>query len=236
LKRLASICARGGSKGVINKNLRVISGKPLLAYSILQARASGLFDLVVVSSDEPAILAVAMQYGADQAFRRPDELASDHSAKLPAIIHCAKAAEGFYKTEYDIFVDLDCTSPLRNIEDIKASVALLENSDASNVITGSRARRSPYFNLVERDPSGMVRPSKKLATEIIRRQDAPECFDMNASIYAWKRADFFYSTSVFQEKTRLYEMPESRSWDIDSEMDLEFVAFLITRRSDLLEL
>ena len=224
------MCARGGSKGVTHKNLRPLAGRPLIAHSVEQARASGLFEAIAVSSDSPEILAVAASAGADLLVRRPAELATDTAAKLPAIRHCLESVEQRSGQRFDVLVDLDATSPLRLPADIVGAVALLETGGAGNVITGAPARRSPYFNLVERRQDGTVGLSKPPSGPIVRRQDAPACFDMNASIYVWWRDDFLAHPAIFQDRTRLYEMPEERSIDIDSELDLAIVAFLLQRR------
>jgi CMP-N,N'-diacetyllegionaminic acid synthase len=233
LKRLCTICARGGSKGVVNKNLRIVKGRPILAFTIEQAKKSGLFSLVAVSSDSDEILNAARNAGADLVIKRPDHLATDTAAKLPVIQHAVAEAEKHAQVHYDVFVDLDCTSPLRSIEDIRGAVQLLESSDAENVITGASARRSPYFNLVEADQNGYVSISKKPIQPIIRRQDAPKCYDMNASIYAWKRAALLNASGIFLPKTKLFEMPEERSLDIDSELDFQMVSMLLNQREDL---
>ena len=228
MKRLCTLCARGGSKGVKNKNVRVLGGKPLIAHSILQARDSGLFDAIAVSSDDADILEAAREWGADHLVERPAELATDSAAKMPAIRHCVKTVMDLTGTDFDTFVDLDATAPLRIAKDIEGAVALLENSDADNVITGTPARRSPYFNLVECDSRGRVHLSKPSEQAVVRRQDCPPCYDLNASIYVWHRAALFadYET-VIGANTLLFEMPEERSVDIDSELDFQFVAFLL---------
>lgn len=227
MKRLCTICARGGSKGVKGKNIRPLAGKPLIAHSIEQARASGLFDAIAVSSDSQEILAIADRYGADHLVRRPDALATDTAAKLPVIRHCVAHVEQLLGRRFDTLVDLDATSPLRSQQDIAGAVALLETSDAGNVLTAMPARRSPYFNLVEIDADGAVTLAKPLPTAVARRQDAPKCYDMNASIYVWRRAVLFDAPSLFNADTRLFVMPEERSIDIDSELDFQFVAFLM---------
>lgn len=230
MKRLCTICARGGSKGVPGKNVRLLGGKPLVAHSILQARSSGLFEAIAVSSDSKEILDISEKWGADFSILRPLGLACDSTPKLPAIQHCANEAEKVSDINFDVIADLDATSPLRLKEDIAGAVRLLENKNVSNVITGCPARRSPYFNLVERDENGYARLSKPPEQEIARRQDAPECFDMNASIYVWKRKSLMERQSIFNEDTLLYIMPEERSIDIDSEWEFEFVEFLFNKR------
>nr|WP_297351303.1 acylneuraminate cytidylyltransferase family protein [uncultured Caldimonas sp.] len=229
MNRICTICARGGSKGVKGKNLRPLGGLPLLAHSIRQARLSGAFDTIAVSSDSAEILQAALDHGADLIIERPPELATDTAAKLPAIRHCVAEAEKQVGHEFDFCVDLDATSPLRSVDDIREVVSLLEMEDSSNVITAAPARRSPYFNLVELDEQGRVTLSKPVSPPFVRRQDAPRCFDMNASIYGWRRATLFASTSLFLPQTKLHVMPEERSLDIDSELDFEIVEFLMAR-------
>lgn len=227
---LCTICARGGSKGVPGKNLRPLLGKPLIAHTLEQAKKSGLFAAIAVSSDSPEILEAARCHGADILVQRPDEMATDSAPKVPAIRHCLETAERELGRSVPVFVDLDATSPLRLPEDIVGAVRLLESSGASSVITGAPARRSPYFNLVELDAAGVPRVAKQLATPLTRRQDAPHCFDMNASIYVWRRDVFLANPAVFYDDTRLFEMPEERSTDIDSELDWDIVQLVMQRR------
>lgn len=231
--RLCTICARGGSKGVPNKNIAPILGVPLIAYSIRQARDSGLFDFLAVSSDDPAILAVARDEDVDFLVVRPTGMADDHAGKLPAIRHCVEEVEARAGRQFNVLVDLDATSPLRDVSDIQGAVALLEAEAVSNVITGTPSRRSPYFNMVERSGNGTVSLSKGLDQAVVRRQDAPACYDMNASVYVWRRDAFFAGPQVFYDDTRLFVMPEERSIDIDTPLDLEIVTYLMGRRATL---
>jgi CMP-N,N'-diacetyllegionaminic acid synthase len=232
LKRICSICARGGSKGVKGKNIRSLLGKPLIAYTIEQAQASGIFDVIAVSSDSELILDIAKSCKVEFLIKRPDELATDQSGKMPAIRHCVTEVERLTGTKFDIMVDLDATSPLRSVEDVLNAVTLLEKSGAGNLITAMPARRSPYFNLVELNIDSGVTLSKTPRTPILRRQDAPKCFDMNASIYIWSRQTFFEKDTVFNSDTQLYVMPEERSIDIDSEIDFKFVEFIMSHDQD----
>lgn len=229
MTRICTICARGGSKGVQGKNVRLINKKPLIAHSIEQAKDSGLFDVIAVSSDSEHILEIANAYGADYLIQRPEELATDTSAKLPAIRHCVDEAEQRYGKLFNTIVDLDATSPLRSIYDIRNAIALLEDTGAGNLITAMPARRSPYFNLIEMNDQEAVHLSKSVSTPFVRRQDAPKCYDMNASIYVWRRKILFEAPSLFNPDTKLYVMPEERSIDIDSELDFRFVEFLMSQ-------
>jgi CMP-N,N'-diacetyllegionaminic acid synthase len=230
MKRICTICARGGSKGVKNKNIRFINGIPLIRYTILQAQKTELFDVIAVSSDDKDILDVARDSGIKYLVKRPDSLAKDASAKVPAIRHCVETVEKESGISFDTFVDLDATSPLRIEQDILDSVAILEKENRSNLITAAPARRSPYFNLIEVGENGVVEVSKALDRAIVRRQDAPKSYDMNASIYIWQRRALFEGPSIFREDTALYVMPEERSIDIDSELDFKIVEMLLKER------
>ena len=228
MKILCTICARAGSKGVTNKNLRPINSKPLIVYSIEQALATKLFDQIVVSSDSAEIRNVALANGATYAVERPLELASDTAPKLPAIRHCVESAEKKFG-KFEVIVDLDATAPLRNPEDILGALELLKTTNSDNVITGTPAHRSPYFNLVETNEQGIVHLSKQPRAAVDRRQDSPECFDMNASIYVWRRHALFENETLFTKSTRLFVMPRERSIDIDSQADFDMVEWLMTK-------
>lgn len=228
---LCTICARGGSKGVPGKNIRPLMGKPLIAHTIDQARASGLFHSIAVSSDSDAILAAAGEHGADLLIKRPAELATDESGKLPAILHALDQMEERLSVVADYHFDLDATSPLRLPADISACADILLESGCSNIITGTESHRSPYFNMVELTPEGFAHLSKPLPDMVLRRQDSPKCYDMNGSIYGWRRSLLRDEPKLFYPDTRLYEMPRERSWDIDVEMDFAIVKLMMEARS-----
>jgi CMP-N,N'-diacetyllegionaminic acid synthase len=223
-KIVATICARGGSKGVPRKNIRLLCDKPLLTYSIEVAGTCDLIDRVIVSTDDTEIAAVAREAGAEVPFLRPTELAVDNAPKLPVLKHVVRFLES---NDYcpDIIVDLDPTSPMRTQQDIKACVEMVMQEGADNVFSVVRARKNPYFNVVEiRD--GRVQLVKEAPQPVTRRQDAPEVYEMNASIYVWRRDALMRHDSLFLENTRIYVMPE---WaiDIDSETDFQFVEFIL---------
>ena len=226
---LCTICARGGSKGVPGKNIRMLAGKPLIAHSIAQAKATGLFAAIAVSSDSDEILNIATQYGTDMVISRPAEMATDSAGKMPAIAHAVASAEAQSATRYEICVDLSATAPLRTPEDIVASVNLLKETHCKNVITGAPSHCSPYFSLVETDAQGRVHLSKKLPAPVLRRQDAPATYDMNGSIYVWQRDVLLADPQVFYDNTRIHIMPRSRSLDIDEEIDFQMVEFMMQR-------
>lgn len=230
-KVLCTICARGGSKGVKNKNIRSLAGVPLIAHTIKVAQDSNLFSYIAVSSDSQDILDAAGTYGADELIKRPDDLASDTAGKIPAIKHAALSVEESRGETFDYFFDLDATSPLRIVDDLKGVYELLNSGRYNNIITGAPARRSPYFNLVEKGQDGYVDLAKKSEKEVLRRQDAPECYDMNASIYAWTRESFLQMKGTFEGKTGIFVMPEERSVDIDSELDFDIVEMMMRKRT-----
>lgn len=224
---LCTICARGGSKGVKNKNIKELNGKPLIAYTIEQAKDSGLFEHIVISTDSDDIATIAKQYGAEVFFKRSAKMASDTAGKLDVIRDAFVKSEEYYNKQYDYLIDLDATAPLRIVDDIINSFNQFLKDNNDNLITAMPSRRSPYFNLVEQDKDGKVYLSKKLDDVVIRRQDAPKSYDMNASIYIWKRDVILNENSIFLEKTGLYVMPEERSIDIDTELDYKFVEFIM---------
>lgn len=227
--RLCTIGMRGGSKGVLNKNVRELNGKPLMAYTIEQAKESGLFEHIVVSTDSEGIAETAQNLGAEAWFLRPHEMATDEAPKLPAIRHAFLESESHYGQQFDVLVDLDVTSPLRLVEDIKYAYGQFRDDDADILITVSPARKNPYFNMVEK-VNGRVKIVKELDKSPVRRQDAPQVYDANASIYIWKREALLDNDTLITEKTSLYVMPEERSVDIDTELDWDFVEFILSKR------
>jgi len=220
MKRLAVICAREGSKGVPGKNLRLLGGVPMIVHTIRQADKCGVFDSLAVSSDSGEILSVAKAFGVKHLVQRPPEMATDTASKVPAIRHCVAEVE-VTTDKFDYVADLDCTAPFRLPSDIVAAFEKIQTAGVSTLISGTRSRKLPYFNIVELNEQGFVRISKLTNPPLIRRQDSPICFDMNASIHIWRRDVLFSSDARFQDDTILFEMPFERSIDIDTE--IEFV-------------
>jgi CMP-N,N'-diacetyllegionaminic acid synthase len=140
-------------------------------------------------------------------------------------------AEKHYGQRFDVLMDLDATSPLRNVEDITDAFRQFGNEDADILITVCSARKNPYFNMVEQ-VNGRVQKVKQLDKSPVRRQDAPEVYDMNASIYIWKRRALMENDTLFTDKTSLFLMPEERSVDIDTALDWAFVEFMMGKTVD----
>lgn len=230
---IITICARGGSLGVPGKNIRPLLGKPLIGWTIEQAIASGVAERVFVSTDDHEIAAVARQFGAEVPFLRPPELATSTAAKLPVIQHLVSHVERHLLpvgASLNAVIDLDPTSPLRDLADIHACFNLIE-ADASTdiVITGYESDKNPYFNMVEQKASGYFARVCAPASEVFGRQQAPKVYAMNASIYAWRRAAL--TSSLWSTpRIRLHAMPRERSIDIDTPIDFELVELLMKRK------
>jgi CMP-N-acetylneuraminic acid synthetase len=225
LTTIATICARGGSKGLPGKNVRPLLGKPLIVYTIEQALAVPEFAGVYVSTDSPEIAEVARAAGATVPFLRPAELAHDAAPKIPVIRHLVEHVEAG-GARVDTVCDLDPTSPLRDVADVRACLALL--AEAEVVITAYRAEKNPYFNMVERQPDGNWRLVKAPDGSVVSRQQAPAVFAMNASIYVWRRAAL--ERSLWECRLQLHEMPRERSIDVDSLIDFMLVELLMKER------
>lgn len=230
MKVLCTICARAGSKGVASKNIRPIAGKPLIVHTIEQALACSFITKTVVSTDGEAIAKVAREAGAEVPFLRPKELAADDSSKDAVLKHAVE----FLKErgeEYDLVIDLDPTSPLRRVSDIEAAFHQFLESDANNLYSVTPARRNPYFNMVEVDPRGRSKLCKIPPQELVNRQNAPQVFEMNASIYIY-RTEFLLKDpmTLHSDNTIVYIMPPERSLDIDSLLDLKVVELLLTEK------
>lgn len=224
---LVTICARGGSKGVPDKNVREVAGEPLIAHTIRQAKKWDRTTDLVVSTDSEPIANIAEDHGARVPFLRPAELATDDAPKLPVIQHAHEQMEAETQTTYDYVVDLNTTAPIRLVDDIEACFQRVHGTDATNAYTVTEAERNPYFNMVELDESGFASVSKPPGEYVTRRQDAPTVYAMNASIYVYER-DFLVETDeILSARSTISEMPPERSVDIDRPIDLAFARFLM---------
>ena len=226
---LGLVPARGGSKGVPGKNLRRVRGKPLVAHAVECGLRCPSLHHVMVSTDSPEIAEAARAAGADVPFIRPAELARDSSAMLPVMQHALAAAEGHYGRTVEVLVLLDPTAPLRTVEDVEGALRMLRESGGDAVVSGSRSHRSPYFNMVERS-GPYVRLVREPAVQVVRRQDAPETFDLNTVVWAYTRRGLMDQGLRLPERTALYVVPEERALDLDTELDFEILDFLLARR------
>lgn len=223
----AGIFARGGSKGVPHKNVRLLAGKPLIAHAIETARKSALIDRVFVSTDDPEIADVATCYGADVPFLRPAALAQDDSPEWLAWQHAIRTLDGNATPAWAAFVCVPTTAPLRNVEDVDVCITALLTSDADVVIAVRRAERSPYFNMVTIDDRGYARLVIEPASEIARRQDAPAVYDITTVAYAARPAFVLSAGSMFEGRVKAVVVPAERALDIDTELDFRMAECLL---------
>lgn len=226
------IGARGGSKGLKGKNIRPLLGRPLIAWSIEQAKACPEISRVVVSTDSEAIADVARKYGADVPFMRPAVLANDTAGKWGVWQHALTACEKHYGEAVDVYVDLDCTSPLREVDDIRRAIAQFQSAKTDAVFSVCEARKNPYFNMLEVE-NGCQRICKALPQPIVRRQDAPRVYEHVASIYVLSPDYLRRGTGLLSGCTHGYDIGQAKSLDIDSEVDLELITFLLRKRMGL---
>ena len=222
---LCTICARGGSKGLPNKNLLKIGDKSLIGHTLTQAKAIDAIDCIIVSSDSNEILKEGEIYAADILLQRSAKLASDDAGKIDAIIDCLNHAESNLNKHFDYVIDLDVTSPLRNLIDIENCLEFTKDQGFKNLITVTNSKKNPYFNQIEITNEGPQ--LVKSGHNIKGRQSAPKVYDMNASIYVWSRDFLINEKTLFSRDTIVYDMPEERSLDIDNEIDFKFVKHLI---------
>lgn len=228
MKVLVTIAARGGSKGVKNKNVRLLLGKPLISYTIEQALKWGKAAKVIVSTDSVEIADVSKKFGAQAPFLRPAELSGDAAPKVPVIRHAWREAEKLYAERYDLVVDLDATAPLRKIADIDLSVNTALMKGSLMLFSVVPAHKNPYFNMVELDSEGWAVLCKKIPGAVMCRQAAPRVYDLNASIYVYSR-EFLEGNgqSVMTNRSAVHVMDELSGTDIDREVDFKFVEFIL---------
>lgn len=234
MKGLLTICARGGSKGVPGKNIKYINGRPLIEYSVQTANllAEELDIDIYLSTDSSDIKEVVQSLGypkMDTTYDRPAFLASDSAGKLDAITDLKNHAERSNNIKYDIVIDLDVTSPLRTVEDLKKAIhKLIEVDEALNLFSVSPANRNPYFNMVEEQPNGYFALCK--TGQFMTRQSAPKVYDMNASFYVFKDK-FFHQAykTVITEKSLVYEVPHL-CFDLDHPIDFDIMSYLLENR------
>jgi CMP-N,N'-diacetyllegionaminic acid synthase len=228
---LVTICGRAGSKGVKNKNIRSFLGKPLVYYTLAAANLfkdrNTAHDIdICVNSDSEDLLELSTKNRDITGIKRPIDLALDNSPKVPVIAYSLKYMEDKLCKKYDLVIDLDITSPLRKVEDIEAAMAkAMENSAVDVVFSVVHARRNPYFNMVE-NMSGEIR--KIINSSFVTRQQAPQVYDMNASIYCYRRDSLLnvLKNSPLEGIYDIILMKDTAVLDIDSEEDFELMEIL----------
>jgi len=216
LTYLAVIPARRGSKGIPGKNVKPLGGRPLIALSIDQALASTRLDKTVVSTDDPAVIDIAKSYGIESV-HRPSSLALDHTPMAAVISHIARKFVSFSH-----LVILQPTSPLRSADDINAVIDQVERTGCPSVVSVTEVKHHPYW-IFKKDAN------EKLSSfcdnidlaKFPTRQSLEKAYALNGAIYCVERAWFMETGNLVNEESMGYEMPRSRSIDIDSPEDWE---------------
>ncbi|MDP8230768.1 MAG: acylneuraminate cytidylyltransferase family protein [Candidatus Gorgyraea atricola] len=224
-KVLSLISARGGSKRLPGKNIRDIAGKPLIAWTIEQAKNSKYIDRVIVSTDDRKISEVATRYGADMPFLRPWELAKDDSKGIDVAVHAIEWMEK-NNTPYDLLILLQPTSPLRRSVDIDKAIESIFLKNASAIVSVCETEHHPFWaNILPENGCMKNFLDKRIVNK--NRQELPLFYRLNGAIYI-AYADYIKShKTFFGNKTYAYIMPTERSVDIDSEIDIKFAEFLL---------
>jgi CMP-N-acetylneuraminic acid synthetase len=227
---LITICARGGSKGIPGKNIKVIAGKPLINYSleIAQKLAQKYNAKIAISTDDTLIKQAAEEFSVYTDYMRPNFLATDTAGKIPTIKDLILYEESLINNNYEYILDLDVTSPLRNLEDLEKSFEMLLASDAITLFSVNPASRNPYFNMVEEKENGFFSLVKTNTDgNVMTRQSAPKVYDLNASFY-WYKREFFDTGSIspITDKSMVYIMNHI-CFDLDHPIDLSFMEFLL---------
>ncbi|MDF1734458.1 MAG: acylneuraminate cytidylyltransferase family protein [Minwuia sp.] len=222
-KVLAVLCGRGGSKGLVRKNVLDLGGKPVIAWSVEAAANSALLDRCVVSTDDPEIADAARAAGGDVPFMRPAELATDTAAVTEAMIHVVENLP----EKYDIIVLLHATSPFRTGGDIDACIRMLVETGADTCVTFSEMVKPPSY-IIQIDDRHRMRPLEGSGL-LKRRQETEKHYLPNAAVYAVWTPFLLEHRKVYSEDTAALVTPHERAIDIDGLLDLEIARGLLTR-------
>tara|TARA_B100000900_G_scaffold410407_1_gene428155 strand:+ start:1973 stop:2701 length:729 start_codon:yes stop_codon:yes gene_type:complete len=229
---LITICARGGSKGILGKNIKMINGKPLIYYTLNTANLfKDKLDYpidIVISTDSNEIKSVvsSLEFKLDLNYIRPDFLATDSAGKIGAIKDVKEYMEKKYNKEYDYVLDLDVTSPLRSVKDLENALEIINNNkEAYNLFSVSPANRNPYFNMVEKNKDGFYDLCKH--SEYLTRQSTPQVLELNASFYWYKKTFFEMDFNrAITNKSLVYIM-DHVCFDLDHPIDFDFMEYLL---------
>jgi len=213
-KILAVIPTRGGSKGIPRKNIRELAGKPLIAWTIAEAKKSKYIDRCIVSTEDEEIMQVAEKWGGDVPFKRPTKLAEDDSPGIDTILHAIDELPA-----YDCVMMLQATSPLRTVADIDGCIEYFFRNEAEACVSVTSAEANPYWMYTLEDGNRM-KPILSLPKEkFYQRQKLPIVYQLNGAVYIAEKKWLMKNKSFITEETLGYVMPINRSYDIDTEMD-----------------
>lgn len=235
-KILALIPARGGSKGLPKKNIRLLLGKPLIAWTIEQALASKYLDKIVVSTDDEQIAGISRKYGAEVPFMRPEELARDNSPTIDAILDALNRLEKSGQ-RFDFIVLLEPTSPLRETNDIDKCVELLLNNKSAKSIVSVAPLESahPEFNVIIDKNTGFIKKANGSADfKILRRQDLSNIYFFEGTIYISETENLKITKTFYHESTLAYVVPRWKSSEIDELQDFICVEALLNAKQKAL--
>ena len=213
---IAFIFARSGSKELPNKNIKIFRGKPLIAHTIEIAKASKIFDEVIVFTDSQKVRDIALECNAFVPFDRPSNLSKDDTSEWL----CWQYVINKYQEQFDtfkVFFSMPCTSPLRSIEDIKGMIQFYESNDYDLVLGITKSSRSPYFNMVHKENDELKKIIK--TDKINRRQDSPICYDVTTVGYVCNPKYIIDNEKLFSGRIGGFEIPKDRSIDIDDNID-----------------
>lgn len=225
---VAFVFARGGSKGLIDKNLRLLGGTTLVGRAVDAAMAAETVDRVVVSTDSQEIAAVARAHGAEVPWLRPRELATDTCPERLAWRHACDRIEAT-SGPIGMFVSVPATAPLRHASDIDRAVERYRTGGADLVVTVAPARASPYFTVVGMDAEYGLGYLVDGGGRFARRQDAPEVFEITPVAYVSTPAHIRRADRLFDGRVEGSLVPAERAVDIDDDLDLAFAEFLLAR-------
>lgn len=223
----AFIFARGGSKGIPKKNIYELCGKPLIAYSIETALNSHYITDVIVSTDDPEIATVSEKYGAIVPFIRPEFLATDSANEWNAWQHAIKHTLK-YKM-FDTFVSLPATAPLRTVEDVNGAIKKFINSKCDMLLTGSKSKRHPMFNMVKETLNGQVCLLMPPKQQYCRRQETDVVYDLTTVAYVGSVDYILNHNGLFEGQTVMYEVPPERALDIDDSNDMQIAEAMLLK-------
>lgn len=222
----ALIPARGGSKGILHKNIAPLCGKPLIAYTIEQASESKYLDRVIVSTDDKSITDAAKMYNAEVPFLRPSEISTDEASTVSVVLHALNYFKDEEGTLPDVVVLLQPTSPLRTVEDIDKSLEMFVRSEARSLTSVYKSEISPYW-FKSINAGGFITDFVPPPVVSVRRQDTDNLYLLNGAIYIFYPKDVLSSKILLGQETLAYIMPIEKSIDVDTMLDLQFAEFLL---------